>query len=45
LIPNPHSKKRRSAKSSIQWKPTPWSDLRVAHETTQSTPLDIYLWS
>ena len=30
---------------SIRWKPTPWSDLQVAHETTQSTPLDIYLWS
>jgi hypothetical protein len=34
-----------TAWSSIQWKLTPWSDLRVAHETTHSTPLDIYLWS
>jgi hypothetical protein len=24
------------------WKLTPWSNLRVAHETTQSTTLDIY---
>jgi hypothetical protein len=48
LIPNPLSRKRRSTVtpwSSIRWKPTSWSDLRVAHETTQSTPLDIYLWS
>jgi hypothetical protein len=29
----------------MRWKPTPWSDLRVAHGTTQSTPLIIYLWS
>ena len=31
--------------SSIRWKPTPWSDRRVAHDTTQFIPLDIYLWS
>ena len=25
--------------SSIRWNPTPWSDLRVAHATTQSTAI------
>ena len=43
LIPNPLSRKWQVNKvtpwSSIRWKPTPWSNLRVAHETT---PLDIY---
>jgi hypothetical protein len=47
LIPNPFKVTINTVTpwSSMQWKPTPWSNLRVVHETTQSTPLNIYLWS